>query len=830
MQSENFRMPAQAASNNLEQANLLARAGRFEEAVPLFESSLNGLERQNGPDAPELAECLQNLADVYQSVGRYEDSLRTNWRLVRIGEKILGRVHPDMVSMLLKIAETNEMMGKTEDALHIVESAIATAKQCMQADHPLAVRLIERHTYLVNLMRNQGAMRSQYDDPSIYQGQSQGQGQSQVQSHGQAQSQVQGQNQLQDPRTQPHSSPTNNNNIQTNAPEIGPPEPQVHKQVLKQVQQQIQNQLQQQAAATNSQLNAVDPSIALNPQFNAQANSQFNAPPSPQFNPQLNSQFNQVEASEGSLGETAMQAFAREMLKDMPVAPASKTGFSQSAKYNETSGVDFPNISAQEALALNPSLVPMPSPPQRGPGIEAKASYGNALAQRPESQQFEQFEDLEEEPYTAEAIANLTNRSKVNTRSNAKGRRPSVREQSRIRTGRLLKDFGIPFIAAIVLIGLVLYLFSGNKAAVKVGAAASKGTTTVYESPDQKKQLRLLGTEVLIANQSAAIKIPLKRIKNNWGDLFSALIVSATEKQIWMADSSSSIKSEDGIVYYLTSGPDNRVIEKMRQLANYAQLYWLSSGEYPRTIPSGAEPQFSYSSPYNGKALSIPIMSDRTTDKDGTSMKLNLEGGVHLSNEETSIPGYIGCYGALYNENNILKCTKFFVRGSNRDGHFLTTDNDQIFVISAGDQVSSPALTEIEKKPKAVAKVMAKNGKRSKKTAKPKDNPAVQKPIESLAPAAPVKELSSIANAKSPDKPTTVYLAADAVLPLFLMHHLLPIFLAMLAALSFMRARMVGFDIKGEEVASGSKAALIAGIIFSVLTVLCLVMQFAVFG
>jgi hypothetical protein len=203
---------------------------------------------------------------------------------------------------------------------------------------------------------------------------------------------------------------------------------------------------------------------------------------------------------------------------------------------------------------------------------------------------------------------------------------------------------------------------------------------------------------------------------------------------------------------------------------------------------------------------------------------------VHLSNEEASSPGYIGCYGALYNENNILKCTKFFVRGSNRDCRFLTTDNDQIFVISAGDHVSSTAPTEIEKKPKAVAKVIAKNGKRSKKTAKAKDTQAIQKPTEGLAPVAPVKELSSSTNAKSPDKPTTVYLATDTVLPLFLMHHLLPIFVALLAALSFMRARMVGFDIKGEEVASGSKAALIAGIIFSVLTVVCLVMQFAVFA
>jgi tetratricopeptide (TPR) repeat protein len=801
MQSENFRMPAQAASNNLEQANLLARAGRFEEALPLFESSLSGLERQNGPEAPELAECLQNLADTYQSVGRYEDSLRTNWRLVRIGEKILGRVHPDMVSMLLKIAETNEMMGKTEDALHIVESAIATAKQCMQADNPLAVRLIERHTYLVNLMRNQGAMRSQYDDPSMYQVNSQ-QGHSQ-QSNG---------NQEQQTGNIASQQPAANNP----SAEIGPPpEPQVHKQVLKQVQQQIQNQLQQQAAATNSQLNAIN---AITPA------NQLNPSPNPPANPPSNQQFNAMEVSQGQLGESAMQAFAREMLKDMPVAPASKTGFSQSAKYNETSGVHFPQINAQEALALNPALVPMPSPPQRN-GSNEKASYGNALAQRPESQQFDQLDEFEEEPYTAEAIASLTNRSKVNTRSNAKGRRPSKSEQSRIRTGRLLKDFGIPFIAVVVLVGLVLYLFSGKP--IKPGAAATtKSTSTVYESPDQKKQLRLLGTEVVIINPSGATKIPLKRIKSNWGDLFAALSQSVSEKQIWMAENLSIIKSADGINYYLSTGPDSRVFEKMRQLTNYAQAYFLSSGEYPRTIPPGAEFQFAYASPYNGKAMTLQIISDRTTDKDGSDMKLNLEGGVHLGTDESSLPGYIGCYGALYNENNILKCTKFFVRGCNRNGRFLTADNDQIFVLAAGSDTVNKTASSPEKK----TKVATKNNKRSKKASKQKDSTTVEKPADSSMEPAAEKDLSAVANAKPPEKPTTVYIMTDPVLPLALMHHLVPIFLSLIAALCFMRARMVGFDIKGEEIASGSKAALIAGLIFLCLTALSLFMQFSVFS
>jgi hypothetical protein len=62
------------------------------------------------------------------------------------------------------------------------------------------------------------------------------------------------------------------------------------------------------------------------------------------------------------------------------------------------------------------------------------------------------------------------------------------------------------------------------------------------------------------------------------------------------------------------------------------------------------------------------------------------------------------------------------------------------------------------------------------------------------------------------------------------MHHLVPIFLSLIAALCFMRARMVGFDIKGEEIASDSKAALIAGLIFLCLTALSLFMQFSVFS
>ncbi len=773
MQSDNFRMPAQTAANNLQQAELLAKEGRLGEAIPLYESALANLERTNGIEAPELAECLQDLAEAYQAVARYEDSLRTNWRLVRIGEKILGRVHPDMVSMLLKIAQTNEMMGKTEDALHIVESAIATAKQCMQSDNPLAVKLIERHTYLVNLLRNQGAAKSQYDDPSLYQG---------------------------------------------NSAQL-PPQPQSQNVNTAQNQVQIPSQLQAQMLQYDVPAPAPDGAYQHPAQVPVQ---KISVQPHPM---------------EISMGHADMQNFAREMLKDMPGPPGSKSPFSQSVNLGNASGVNFEEVTnPQEALALDPRIAPMPAPPQRSQGLEKQASYGNALAQRP-SQDFDNGDD-EEEPYTAEAIASLTNRNnKPSTRSNAKGRRLSDSEQSRIRVGRILKDFGLPLVALIVLVGMVFYIFKISKPVAPARPATTavpRGQLTLFEGPDGKKQLRLLGTEVAyLVSPNAATKVPYKRIGNNWSDYFAITVGSLVEKQLWFEEEKSSLKGEDGSIYYGVDGPENIVLEKMRDLGGFAQSYFLRTGEYPKYVPPGADFAFSYISPYTGKGLTIPIRIVRAKEKDCSDVLSTLEGGNYLGNEETATPGYICAYAATYgdNVNDTMKCVKFFVRGCRQDGRFLMSDHDKIFVLTADNSfLKQQATSAIDKKAeKGPLRANARN--RKFKKAAPQAV-AVEKKDEipkAKSQSVTATDQALYSKAKPPEKSTQMYLIMHPPVPLGVLHHLVPLLLLLLTFAAFIRSQMVGFDIKGKTVSTGSNAAVVvAGISFLLLTVSVLI-QFAIF-
>ena len=67
------RPPDVATSlNNL--ANLYQDMGRYAEAEPLYRRCLAIREKQLGPDHPEVANSLNNLAHLYRSMGRYAEA------------------------------------------------------------------------------------------------------------------------------------------------------------------------------------------------------------------------------------------------------------------------------------------------------------------------------------------------------------------------------------------------------------------------------------------------------------------------------------------------------------------------------------------------------------------------------------------------------------------------------------------------------------------------------------------------------------------------------------------------------------------------------------
>jgi hypothetical protein len=52
------------------------------------------LEEQRAPDSPRLADALQGLADAYHELGRDEDELATEQRIVQLWSETLGPTHP----------------------------------------------------------------------------------------------------------------------------------------------------------------------------------------------------------------------------------------------------------------------------------------------------------------------------------------------------------------------------------------------------------------------------------------------------------------------------------------------------------------------------------------------------------------------------------------------------------------------------------------------------------------------------------------------------------------------------------------------------------------
>ena len=88
--------------NNL--ALLYQAMGRYAEAEPLYRRSLAIWEKQLGRDHPAVATIVNNLASLYWAMGRYAEAEPLLRRSLEVREKQLGRDHPDVAQSLNNLA------------------------------------------------------------------------------------------------------------------------------------------------------------------------------------------------------------------------------------------------------------------------------------------------------------------------------------------------------------------------------------------------------------------------------------------------------------------------------------------------------------------------------------------------------------------------------------------------------------------------------------------------------------------------------------------------------------------------------------------------------
>jgi tetratricopeptide (TPR) repeat protein len=110
---------------------------RYVEAEPMHKRALAIKERALGPEHPDVALSLNNLANVYRDQGRYAEAEPMHKRALAIKERALGPDHPDVAYSLNNLGLIYLDQGRYAEAEPLYERALAIWERSVGPDHPL---------------------------------------------------------------------------------------------------------------------------------------------------------------------------------------------------------------------------------------------------------------------------------------------------------------------------------------------------------------------------------------------------------------------------------------------------------------------------------------------------------------------------------------------------------------------------------------------------------------------------------------------------------------------------------------------------------------------
>ncbi|WP_299654217.1 tetratricopeptide repeat protein [uncultured Tateyamaria sp.] len=122
------------ALNNL--AESYRSLGRFEEAEPLYREALEIDRDVLDERHPDYAIRLNNLAGLLRDTGRFEEAEPLFREALEIGREVLGGRHPDVAVRLNNLADLLQDTGRIEEAEPLFREALAMSEAVFGSDHP----------------------------------------------------------------------------------------------------------------------------------------------------------------------------------------------------------------------------------------------------------------------------------------------------------------------------------------------------------------------------------------------------------------------------------------------------------------------------------------------------------------------------------------------------------------------------------------------------------------------------------------------------------------------------------------------------------------------
>jgi class 3 adenylate cyclase/Tfp pilus assembly protein PilF len=129
-------------------AQLYGATGRPAEAEPLYQRALAVRERALGPDHPRFAESLGCLGLFYLGIGRRAEAEPLIERALATYERTLGPDHPDLAYLLSHWAWLYHKPGRHAEAEPLYRRAIAAAEQALGPEHPHVATFLRKLAWL----------------------------------------------------------------------------------------------------------------------------------------------------------------------------------------------------------------------------------------------------------------------------------------------------------------------------------------------------------------------------------------------------------------------------------------------------------------------------------------------------------------------------------------------------------------------------------------------------------------------------------------------------------------------------------------------------------
>jgi Tetratricopeptide repeat len=223
------------------------------------------------------------------------------------------------------------------------------------------------------------------------------------------------------------------------------------------------------------------------------------------------------------------------------------------------------------------------------------------------------------------------------------------------------------------------------------------------------------------------IKGPVSLLEGNLVDAFKVIPGSLFRKEIWFEETPAGLRNENGAVLYFPDAPEETVVQRMQKFAEFCQDYYRKGRSYPADAKDCQSYKgFQYLNAFTHKGDAPYFSAMYVPNKAGMAGRLREQAGKGEAwiNEPALRPGAINCCALVLNQSGNAKPlqlaapsedssymvdqnqssavgTNLFIRGCDRDGHYLQSSKaGNVFFIElsegkskALDQLSTPPET-----------------------------------------------------------------------------------------------------------------------------------------